>query len=64
VLKLKFGPKRDELTGEWRELDNEKLYDLYSSPNIILMIKTRKNVMGRSCSKYGEKRDAYRPRKT
>ena len=39
MLKLIFGPKRDEVTGEWRKLDNEELNDLYCSPNIILMIK-------------------------
>jgi hypothetical protein len=35
------GPKRDEVTGEWRILQNEKLYALYSSPNIIRVIKSR-----------------------
>jgi hypothetical protein len=40
VLKRIFGPKRDEVTGEWRKLHNEELYDLYSSSNIIRLIKT------------------------
>jgi len=40
VLKLIFGAKRDEVTGEWRKLDNEELNDLYCSSNIILMIKS------------------------
>jgi hypothetical protein len=41
VLRRIFGPKRDEVTGEWRKLHNEKLRDLYSSPSIISMIKSR-----------------------
>jgi hypothetical protein len=36
-----FGPKRDEVTGEWRKLHNEKLNDLYSSPNVVRVIKSR-----------------------
>jgi hypothetical protein len=39
VLRGVFGPKRDEVTGEWRRLHNEELYYLYSSPNIIRVIK-------------------------
>jgi hypothetical protein len=39
VLRRIFGPKRDEVTGEWRRLHNEELNDLYSSPNIIRVIK-------------------------
>ena len=35
MLRRIFGPKRDEVTGEWRKLHNEKLNDLYSSPNIV-----------------------------
>jgi hypothetical protein len=41
VLRRIFGPKRDELTGDWRKLHNEELHKLYSSPNIIRMIKSR-----------------------
>jgi hypothetical protein len=37
-----FGPKRDEMTGDWRKLHNEELNNLYSSPNIIRMIKSRR----------------------
>jgi len=40
VLKKIFGPKRDEVTGVWRKLHNEELHDLYSSPNIIVVMKS------------------------
>jgi len=39
VLRRIFGPKRDEVTGEWRKLHNEELNNLYTSPNIVQMIK-------------------------
>jgi hypothetical protein len=42
VLSRIFGPKRDEVTGDWRELQNEELHNLYSSLNIIRMIKLRR----------------------
>jgi hypothetical protein len=42
VLRRICGPKRDEVTGEWRKLHNEELHKLYSSPNIIRMIKSRR----------------------
>jgi hypothetical protein len=42
VLRRIFGPKRDEATGEWRRLHNEELNDLYSPPNIIWVIKSRR----------------------
>jgi hypothetical protein len=42
VLRRVFGPKRDEVTGEWRRLHNKELYALYSSPNIIRVIKSRR----------------------
>jgi hypothetical protein len=41
VLRRIFGPKRDEVTGDWRKLHNEDLHRLYSSPSIIRMIKSR-----------------------
>jgi hypothetical protein len=41
VLRRIFGPKRDEVTGDWRKLHNEDLHNLYSSPSIIRMIKSR-----------------------
>jgi hypothetical protein len=42
LLRRTFGPKRDELTGEWRRLHNEELNDVYSSPNINRVIKSRR----------------------
>ena len=42
VLRRIFGPKRDEVTGEWRKLHNEELNDLYCSPNIVRVIKLRR----------------------
>jgi hypothetical protein len=42
VLRRIFGPKRDEVTGEWRKLHNEELRDLYSSPSIIRIITSRR----------------------
>jgi len=41
VLRTKFGPRREEVTGEWRRLHNEELNDLYCSPNIVRVIKSR-----------------------
>ena len=41
VLRRIFGPRRDKVTGEWRRLHNEELNDLYSSPNIVRVIKSR-----------------------
>ena len=42
VLRRVFGPKRDEVTGEWRKLHNEERNDLYCSPNIVRLIKSRR----------------------
>jgi hypothetical protein len=42
VLRRVFGPKRDEVTGEWRKLHNEELNDLYSLPSIVRVVKSRR----------------------
>jgi hypothetical protein len=42
MLRRTFGPRRDELTGEWRKRHNEKLHDLYFSPTIVRVIKSRR----------------------
>jgi hypothetical protein len=42
MLRRIFGPKRDEVTGEWRKLPNKELHDFYSSPSIIRIIKSRR----------------------
>jgi hypothetical protein len=59
VLRRIFGPRRD-VTGEWRELYNEELRDLYSLPNIIRIIKSRKMRWAGHVTRLGEKRNAYR----
>jgi hypothetical protein len=60
VLRRLFGPKRDEVTGEWRKLHNEELRDLYSSPTIIRIIKSRRMRWTGHVARMGEKRNAYR----
>jgi hypothetical protein len=50
MLRRIFCSKRDEVTGDWRKLHNEELYNLYSSPNIIRMIKSRRMRLGNACS--------------
>ena len=52
VLRRVFGPKRDEVTVEWRKLNNEELGDLYSLPNIVRLVKSRRK-MGGACGAYG-----------
>jgi hypothetical protein len=60
VLRRIFGPKRDEVMGEWRKLRNEELRDLYSSPSIIRIIKSRGMRWAGHVVRMGEKRNAYR----
>jgi hypothetical protein len=60
VLRRIFGPKADEATGEWRRLHNEELNDLYSSPNTIRVIKSRRMRWQGHVACMGEKRGAYR----
>jgi hypothetical protein len=55
VLKRILGPKRDEMTGGWRKLHNEELRDLYSSPSIIRMIKSRRMRWARHVTRMGRK---------
>jgi hypothetical protein len=59
VLRMIFGPKREEATWDWRKLHNEELNDLYSSPNTIRVIKSRR-MRWRHVARMGQKRGAYR----
>jgi hypothetical protein len=60
VLRRIFGPKRDEVTGEWRILHNKELYALYSSPNNIRVIKSRRLRWAGHVARMGKSRGAYR----
>ena len=55
-----FGPRRDEVMGEWRRLHNEGLNDLYSSPSIVRVIKSRRMRWAGHVARMGEKRGVYR----
>jgi hypothetical protein len=56
VLRRIFGPKRYEVTGEWRKLDNETLNDLYSSPDIVRVIKSRRIRWAGHVARMGKRR--------
>jgi len=60
VLRRIFGPRRDEVTGEWRRLRNEELNDLYSSPSIVRVIKSRRMRWAGHVARMGEERGVYR----
>jgi hypothetical protein len=60
VLRRVFGPKRDEVTGEWRKLHKEELNDLYSLPNIVRMVKSRRMRWAGHVARMGEDRGVYR----
>jgi hypothetical protein len=60
VLRRIFGPRRDEVRGEWRKLHNEELNDLYFSPNIVRVIKWRRMRWVGHVARMGERRCVYR----
>jgi hypothetical protein len=60
VLRRIFVPKKDEVTGGWRKLHNEELHNLYSSPSIIRIIKSRRMRWAGHVARMGEKRNVYR----
>jgi hypothetical protein len=60
VLRRIFGPKRDEVTAEWRKLHNEKLHNLYSSPDIIRQVKSRRMRWAGHVACIGEERKVYK----
>jgi hypothetical protein len=60
VLRRIFGPKRDGVTGGWRKLYNEELHNLYSSPSIIRIIKSRRMRWAGQVARMGEKKKFYR----
>ena len=60
VLRRIIGPRRDEVTGEWRKLHNEELNDLYSSPDIVRVIKSRRMRWAGHVARMGEGRVVHR----
>jgi hypothetical protein len=55
-----FGPKRDKISGEWRKLHTEELHDLYPSPNIIRVIKSRRMAWAGHIARVGGRKGLYR----
>ena len=60
VLRRIFGPKRDEVTKEWRKLHHEELNDLYCSSNIVRVMKSRRMRLAGHVARMGERRSVYR----
>ena len=60
MLRRVFGPKREEMTGEWRKLHNEELNDLYSLPNIVRVVKSRRMRCAGYVVRMGEDRGVHR----
>jgi hypothetical protein len=60
VLRRIFGPKSNGVTGGWRKLQNEELHNMYSSPNIIRIIKSRRMRWAGHVARMGEERNMYR----
>jgi hypothetical protein len=60
LLRRISGPRKDKVTGEWRKLHNEELNDLYFSPNIVRMIKSRRMRWPGNAARMGERRCVYR----
>ena len=60
VLRRVFGPKRNEVTGEWRKLHSEELNDLYSLPNIVRVVKSRRMRWAGHVARMGEDRGVHR----
>jgi hypothetical protein len=60
VLRRVFGPKKDEVTGKWIKLHNEELNDLYSLPNIVRVVKSRRMRWAGHVARMGEEREVHR----
>jgi hypothetical protein len=60
MLSAVFGPKKDEVTGEWRKLHNEELNDLYSLPSIVRVVKLRRMRLAGHVARMGEDRGVHK----